>query len=89
MEQKLLKKFNQIPMTPKEAKKQCGKVTELVEQFRNARAQELLDRWKHLIGVWSIKEYLDAKPDIDLNVEIRLLEEEIERRISKKLEITK
>ena len=54
-----------------------GQLTELLEKIRSMKPVDLVSRFKHLVAARGIREYLDAKPDINLNNEIRLIEEEI------------
>lgn len=62
--------------------RKIGRVTELLKNIREKEHHLLTERFKRIIGVKAIKEYLAAKIDTDLNVECNLVEEEILRRMS-------
>lgn len=58
-----------------------GKVLRKIEEIRSKPTYELLKRFMHIVGAKAIREYLASKPDQQLNVEVRLTEEELMQRI--------
>ena len=65
-------------------KKKQGKITRLLSKIRKQNTFELIERFKHLAGVQAIKSYIAAKPDTDLDIEVRLTGEELLKRLKKK-----
>jgi len=57
-----------------------GKVTKLLKKMREKDTRTLMKRFKHILRAQAIREYMAAKPDEDLNMEVRLTEEELLRR---------
>lgn len=58
-----------------------GKVLKKISEIRAMPTYELLKRFVHIVGAKAIREYLASRPDQQLNVEVRLTEEELIRRI--------
>lgn len=67
-----------IPEKPK------GKVLLKLAELRAMSNFALLKRFKHVAGARAIREYIAAKPDLKLNIEVRLAEEELDRRMDAK-----
>ena len=61
-----------------------GKVTDLLAKIREEENIPLMNRFKQILIAQAIREYIAAKPDPDLNIEVRLTEEEIINRILSK-----
>jgi len=60
-----------------------GKVTQKISEIRARTNLELVERFVHIVGARAIREYIAARPDKILNIEVRLTEEEFVRRLSK------
>lgn len=61
-----------------------GKVTKMLESIRNKGNNELLGRFKSIVGTYAIREYLASKKDKTnktIEIEINLIGEEIIRRM--------
>jgi hypothetical protein len=61
-----------------------GKVTLQLAKIRETSNFELMKRFKHIVGAQAIREYIAAKPDLTLKMEVRLMTEEIDRRMDAK-----
>ena len=59
-----------------------GKVVKMLEKIQGASHVELLNRFKHIVRAQAVREYLAAKEDLDLKLEVNLTEEEIIKRMS-------
>ena len=60
-------------------------VTKIIKKIRSLSSTALLKRYKQVYRAQSIRDYLSTKPEKHLNVELNLIEEEIEKRMSKKI----
>lgn len=60
-----------------------GKVIKKLSEIRATPTHDLMVRFKHIVGAKAIREYLAAKVEPDLSIEVRLTEEELLRRIGK------
>lgn len=58
-----------------------GKVTKLLEEIKEKNTIELMERFKHLVGSQAVRSYLMLKKNTLLNIEVRLVEEELTRRM--------
>lgn len=59
-----------------------GKITKLIEKIREMTTQQLFDRHKHIVRAQAVREYIGAKEDMDLTIEVNLTGEEIVRRMA-------
>ena len=60
-----------------------GKVIEMVRKLRRMGHAELINRFKHIARAQAVREYLAAKEDKDLSLEVNLASEEVISRMSK------
>lgn len=58
-----------------------GKVIKKIYEVRAMTNFELLQRYKHIAVAQGIRVYLASKPDSTLDIEVRLIGEEIARRM--------
>lgn len=58
-----------------------GKVTTLLAKIRQQKTPTLLARFKHILCAQAIRKYIAAKPDSWLDVEVRITEEELTKRL--------
>lgn len=61
-----------------------GKVTDLIAKIRAEENMPLINRFKQILIAQALRNYLASKPDSDLDIEVRLTEEEIMNRILSK-----
>lgn len=59
-----------------------GKVITILAKVRAMNSNELFERFNHITRAQAIREYLAAKEDIDLRLEVRLAGEEIVKRMA-------
>lgn len=59
-----------------------GKVLKKLAKIKQTSTFDLMQRFKHIVGAKALREYLASKTDVNLNIEIRLTEEELLRRIT-------
>jgi hypothetical protein len=58
-----------------------GSVTTMLARMRSQDTTTLIERFKHIVGVRAIKSYIASKPDILLDIEVRLTEDELRSRL--------
>lgn len=58
-----------------------GKVTKMVGKIREMNNSDLLDRFKHVVRAQAVREYIAAKEDLALTLEVNLESEEIYKRM--------
>jgi hypothetical protein len=61
-----------------------GKITDLITKIRERDNASLMDRFKQVLTAQAIRAYISSKPNPDLDIEVRLTEEEIMNRILSK-----
>lgn len=61
-----------------------GKVTDMVNKLRAMGHTELLDRFRHVASALAIRDYIAAKSDLLLSMEVKLSAEEIIHRMATK-----
>jgi len=59
-----------------------GKLVKMLEKIRSMTNMELHERYVHIVKAQALKEYLGAKEDMQLTLEVRLSGEEIMRRMA-------
>ena len=68
----------------KEISTKVGKVGTILSKIKTQETRDLMARFKHIVGAQAIKAYIAAKPDRMLDIEVRLMQEELENRIRPK-----